>query len=65
MDSYFVIDTPIHSGSDDERQGSEYEIVESNVPIIEEGLGTICTVETKKKLRHREDHIFVEEIPKI
>jgi len=45
--SYFIIDTPIHGGSDDKGQGSEYEIIESNVPIIKEGLGTVCTVETK------------------
>jgi len=44
------------------RPESEEAVVQSDVPVIEDALSAVETVEGKVELGNREDHIFIEEV---
>lgn len=58
----YVIYILFENGSDQQRNTCENQIVQSDIPIIKNGLSRVPIVESKIELRQRKEHIFVKEI---
>ena len=57
-----IMNILVQNGSDGQRQRSEEQIKEGNVPSIIKRLTAEIVIESKIKLSHGEDHVFIKEI---
>lgn len=62
FDNWFIVYILIKSSSDHKWHWSEEQVIECDVPIIIECLCTKSIVKGEQKLRHCENHVFIEEI---
>ena len=59
---YSVVDVLLQHSTNNEWNGCEDQVIQTDIPIIEERLPGIRTKEGKNKLRNGKQHIIVKEV---
>lgn len=59
---YYVVDVLLQHSANNEWNGREDQVIQTDIPIVEERLAGIRTEKCKNKLRNCKQHILVEEV---
>ena len=56
------VEVPVEGGGHDERPAREEQIVKGDAEVVEDGLSAGAVQEIVEELRHREQHVLVDEV---